>query len=80
MQAPIVKKYPAKLSLTSFTLFFGLIQFLCIAAFTERDPTHWKIVSGEEIFTILYAVRLHTTLIYCLHVMIITTYISTNYQ
>lgn len=57
----MLKKYPAKLSLTSFTLFFGLIQFLFIAAFTERDPTHWKIVSGEEIFTILYAVRLHTT-------------------
>ncbi|KAL1554775.1 protein-serine/threonine phosphatase [Salvia divinorum] len=55
LQAPIVKKYPAKLSLTSFTLFFGLIQFLCIAAFTERDTTHWKIVSGEEIFTIIYA-------------------------
>ncbi|KAG6413740.1 hypothetical protein SASPL_126454 [Salvia splendens] len=53
--APIVKKYPAKLSLASFTLFFRLIQFLCIAAFTERDPTHWKIVSGGKKFTILYA-------------------------
>ncbi|KAL3640748.1 hypothetical protein CASFOL_015716 [Castilleja foliolosa] len=55
LQAPIVKKYPAKLSLTSFTFFFGLIQFLVIAAFVERDPKHWQIQSGEEIFTILYA-------------------------
>ncbi|XP_051115739.1 WAT1-related protein At3g18200 [Andrographis paniculata] len=55
LQAPVVKKYPAKLSLTSFTFFFGLIQFLFIAAFVERDPTHWQIQSGEEIFTILYA-------------------------
>ncbi|KAI3463743.1 hypothetical protein Pfo_020406 [Paulownia fortunei] len=55
MQAPIVKKYPAKLSLTSFTFFFGLIQFLSIAAFVEKDPKHWQIQSGEEIFTILYA-------------------------
>ncbi|CAA0815343.1 nodulin MtN21 /EamA-like transporter family protein [Striga hermonthica] len=55
LQAPIVKKYPAKLSLTSFTLFFGLIQFLAIAAFAEKDPKHWKIQSGEEILTILYA-------------------------
>ncbi|GFP94636.1 wat1-related protein at3g18200 [Phtheirospermum japonicum] len=55
LQAPIVKKYPAKLSLTSFTFFFGLIQFLAIAAFVERDPKHWQIQSGEEIFTILYA-------------------------
>ncbi|KAG8388000.1 hypothetical protein BUALT_Bualt02G0079600 [Buddleja alternifolia] len=55
LQAPIVKKYPAKLSLTSFTFFFGLIQFLSIAAFVERDPKHWQIKSGEEISTVLYA-------------------------
>ncbi|KAH7528682.1 WAT1-related protein At3g18200 [Ziziphus jujuba] len=54
-QAPVVKKYPAKLTLTSFTCFFGLIQFLVIAAFVETDFEHWKIQSGEEIFTILYA-------------------------
>ncbi|KAJ0939980.1 putative EamA domain-containing protein [Helianthus annuus] len=54
-QAPIVKKYPAKLSLTCFTCFFGLIQFIVIAAVFERDPVKWKIKSGEEIFTILYA-------------------------
>ncbi|PWA71809.1 Drug/metabolite transporter (chloroplast) [Artemisia annua] len=54
-QAPIVKKYPAKLSLTSFTFFFGLLQFMVIAAFCEKDPVKWKIKSGEELFTILYA-------------------------
>ncbi|PON82281.1 Plant-drug/metabolite exporter [Trema orientale] len=54
-QAPVLKKYPAKLSLTSFTCFFGLIQFMVIAAFVETDFEHWKIQSGEEVFTILYA-------------------------
>ncbi|KAK3007794.1 hypothetical protein RJ639_013678 [Escallonia herrerae] len=54
-QAPVVKNYPAKLSLTSFTCLFGLIQYLIIAAFVERDPNHWRIQSGGEIFTILYA-------------------------
>ncbi|PWA46417.1 nodulin MtN21 /EamA-like transporter family protein [Artemisia annua] len=54
-QAPIVKKYPAKLSLTSFKFFFGLLQFMVIAAFCEKDPVKWKIKSGEELFTILYA-------------------------
>ncbi|KAI3517897.1 hypothetical protein L1887_17118 [Cichorium endivia] len=54
-QAPVVKKYPAKLSLTSFTCFFGLIQFMVIAAFFERDPIKWKIKSVEELFTIFYA-------------------------
>ncbi|OMP10775.1 Drug/metabolite transporter [Corchorus olitorius] len=54
-QAPVLKKYPAKLTLTSFTCFFGLIQFLVIAAFVETDLNHWKIQSTEELFTILYA-------------------------
>ncbi|XP_074315807.1 WAT1-related protein At3g18200 [Silene latifolia] len=54
-QASVLKKYPAKLSLTSYTCFFGLIQFLVIAAFAETDTQHWKIASGEELFTILYA-------------------------
>ncbi|KAJ6867838.1 WAT1-related protein [Populus alba x Populus x berolinensis] len=54
-QAPVLKKYPAKLSVTSFTCLFGLIQFLVIAAFVETDVNHWKIQSGEELFTILYA-------------------------
>ncbi|XP_043694649.1 WAT1-related protein At3g18200-like [Telopea speciosissima] len=54
-QAPIIKKYPAKLTLTSFTCFFGVIQFLVIAAFAETDLDRWKIQSGEELLTILYA-------------------------
>ncbi|KAK3225240.1 hypothetical protein Dsin_005102 [Dipteronia sinensis] len=55
LQAPVLKKYPAKLTLTSFTCFFGLIQFLVIAAFVDPDINRWKIESGEELFTILYA-------------------------
>ncbi|KAL2321146.1 hypothetical protein Fmac_030115 [Flemingia macrophylla] len=54
-QAPVVKKYPTKLTLTSFTCFFGLIQFLIIAAFAENDLENWKIQSLEELFIILYA-------------------------
>ncbi|RYR17727.1 hypothetical protein Ahy_B03g062419 [Arachis hypogaea] len=60
-QAPVVKKYPAKLSLTSFTFFFGLVQFLIIAAFLETDMERWKIISKEELLTILYAVILFTS-------------------
>ncbi|XP_028786870.1 WAT1-related protein At3g18200-like [Neltuma alba] len=54
-QASMLKKYPAKLTLTSFTCFFGVIQFLMIAAFVETDWERWKIQSAEELFTILYA-------------------------
>lgn len=55
LQGPVLKKYPAKLSVTSYTCFFGVIQFLIIAAFFERDADAWVFHSGSEIFTILYA-------------------------
>ncbi|ERN05717.1 hypothetical protein AMTR_s00006p00239950 [Amborella trichopoda] len=55
LQAPVLKKYPARISVTSFTCFFGVIQFLIIAAFVEADAQHWIIQSKEELFTILYA-------------------------
>ncbi|XP_021906788.1 protein WALLS ARE THIN 1 [Carica papaya] len=55
LQAPVLKKYPARLSVTSYTCFFGIIQFLVIAGFAERDPQAWMFHSGGELFTILYA-------------------------
>ncbi|XP_040382491.1 protein WALLS ARE THIN 1-like [Oryza brachyantha] len=55
LQAPVLKKYPARLSVTSYTCFFGVIQFLIIAAFMERDADAWAFHSGSELFTILYA-------------------------
>uniref|UniRef100_J3MVC1 WAT1-related protein n=1 Tax=Oryza brachyantha TaxID=4533 RepID=J3MVC1_ORYBR len=54
-KAPVLKKYPARLSVTSYTCFFGVIQFLIIAAFMERDADAWAFHSGSELFTILYA-------------------------
>ncbi|CAH2067419.1 unnamed protein product [Thlaspi arvense] len=54
-QAPVLKSYPARLSVTSYTCFFGIIQFLIIAAFCERDSQAWIFHSGWELFTILYA-------------------------
>ncbi|RZR75343.1 hypothetical protein BHM03_00055212 [Ensete ventricosum] len=56
LQAPVLKKYPARLSVTSCTCFFGVIQFLVIAAFIERDADAWIFHSGGELFTILYAI------------------------
>ncbi|KAL0731826.1 hypothetical protein Bca4012_027920 [Brassica carinata] len=54
-QAPVLKSYPARLSVTSYTLLFGIIQFVIIAAFCERDSQAWAFHSGWELFTILYA-------------------------
>ncbi|GLT54378.1 hypothetical protein SLA2020_275810 [Shorea laevis] len=55
LQAPVLKKYPARLSVTSYTCFFGLLQFVVIALICERDPQAWIFHSGGELFTILYA-------------------------
>ncbi|CAJ1972499.1 unnamed protein product [Sphenostylis stenocarpa] len=55
LQAPVLKKYPARLSVTSYTCFFGLLQFLVIALVLERDAQAWLFHSGGEAFTILYA-------------------------
>ncbi|GAU15253.1 hypothetical protein TSUD_03200, partial [Trifolium subterraneum] len=54
-KAPVLKKYPARLSVTSYTCFFGLLQFLLIALVCERNAQAWIFHSGGEAFTILYA-------------------------
>ncbi|KAM7517228.1 hypothetical protein LguiA_006811 [Lonicera macranthoides] len=55
LQAPVLKKYPARLSVTSYQCFFGVLQFLVIAAFVERDPQAWLIHTGGELFSVFYA-------------------------
>ncbi|KAL3514701.1 hypothetical protein ACH5RR_027418 [Cinchona calisaya] len=55
LQKPVLKNYPARLSFTSYQCFFGIIQFLIIAAFIERDGQAWLIHSGSELFSVFYA-------------------------
>ncbi|KAK3163709.1 hypothetical protein QOZ80_1AG0007280 [Eleusine coracana subsp. coracana] len=55
LQVPVLKRYPARLSVLSLTCIFGLLQFLIIAIFTEEDLSRWKVHSGGELLTILYA-------------------------
>ncbi|KAL6899075.1 hypothetical protein ACP4OV_005733 [Aristida adscensionis] len=55
LQAPVLKKYPARLSVLALTLVFGLVQLLAIATFCENDNEKWKLHSSGELFTILYA-------------------------
>lgn len=63
LQAPVLKKYPARLSVTSWTCFYGLIQFVIIAAIVERDAQAWIFHTGGEVFTILYAVSYNMSLL-----------------
>lgn len=56
LQAPVLKKYPARLSFTSYQLFFGILQFIVLAGFMERDLNAWLIHTGSELFSVFYAV------------------------
>ncbi|XP_059438953.1 protein WALLS ARE THIN 1-like isoform X2 [Corylus avellana] len=56
LQAPVLKKYPARLSATSYSCFFSVLQFLAIAAYYEKDPQAWKVHSGAEAFSIFYTI------------------------
>ncbi|XP_065852544.1 protein WALLS ARE THIN 1-like [Euphorbia lathyris] len=55
LQAIFLKKYPAPFTVYSFTCFFGILQFLGIAAYVERDPLTWQVHSSMEIISILYS-------------------------
>ncbi|XP_075655861.1 protein WALLS ARE THIN 1-like [Castanea sativa] len=54
VQAPLLKKYLARLSVTSYSCFFSTLQFLVIAASFERDLQAWQVHSDGELFSIFY--------------------------
>lgn len=56
MQAFVLKKYSAPLTVSAFTCFFGVVQFLTIAAFFETDSKAWQFNSSGEIFSALFSV------------------------
>ncbi|KAG0449393.1 hypothetical protein HPP92_027346 [Vanilla planifolia] len=53
-QASVLRRYPARLSVTTWTFFFGVIQLITIAAFVEKDIEMWKVHSRGELLTILF--------------------------
>ena len=56
LQAPLLKKYPARLSVSSYSCFFSILQSLVIAASYERGFQAWQINSDGELFSIFYTV------------------------
>lgn len=56
LQAPLLKKYPARLSVASFTCFFSILQFFAIAALVEQDSKAWRVQSVGELFILFYSV------------------------
>lgn len=54
-QAPVVRKYPAQLSLTAIMLFQGTVLSILVALVVERKASAWRVKWGIELLSIIYS-------------------------
>ncbi|KAK7367148.1 hypothetical protein VNO80_09157 [Phaseolus coccineus] len=54
IQAPVLKKYPANISVTAFSYFFGTLLMVVVSLFMNNESTDWSLTSSE-ILAVLYA-------------------------
>ncbi|XAR57940.1 hypothetical protein NMG60_11026257 [Bertholletia excelsa] len=71
LQAPTAKKYPARLSISSFTCFFGFLQLLAMTAILERNSQAWTIHSTGELLAVFYVGGVATALAYSVQIWVI---------
>ncbi|XVF17968.1 hypothetical protein REPUB_Repub10bG0170900 [Reevesia pubescens] len=71
LQAPVLKKYPARLSFVSYSCFFGVMQFGAIAACIERNSQAWQVHSGSEVFTIFYAGLIASAMVFAIQIYVV---------
>ena len=58
LQAPVVKKYPAEISLTAITMMQGTVQCTLVALIFEPKASAWKLKWGFELLSIVYSVSI----------------------
>jgi hypothetical protein len=56
----VLTSYPASLSLTAYSYFFGASLMALTGCFFANEPSDW-ILSSSEIFAVLFAVRNNTS-------------------
>ncbi|KAG4134659.1 hypothetical protein ERO13_D08G170900v2 [Gossypium hirsutum] len=54
IQAPVLAKYPANISVTAFSYFFGAILMVTTSFFMTNESTDWRL-TRSELFAVLYA-------------------------
>lgn len=59
MQAPLLAKYPASISVTAYSYFFGALFMVVTAFFVTNESTDWHLTRSEA-FAVLYAVSILT--------------------
>ncbi|XP_061336668.1 WAT1-related protein At4g19185-like isoform X2 [Gastrolobium bilobum] len=54
IQAPLLKKYPANLSVTAYSYFFGAVLMITTSFFVTDESTDWTLTQSETI-AVIYA-------------------------
>ncbi|KAI8530805.1 hypothetical protein RHMOL_Rhmol11G0088100 [Rhododendron molle] len=54
IQAPLLARYPASLSVTAYSYFFGAVLMVVTALFMTNESTDWSLTKSE-MFAVLYA-------------------------
>nr|ACU22998.1 unknown [Glycine max] len=63
IQAPLLKEYPANLSVTAYSFFFGVALMVVASLFMVNEPTDW-ILTQSEILAVVYAGTIASALNY----------------
>lgn len=57
MQAPLLAKYPANLSVTAYSYLFGVLFMVATAVLTNNELTNWSL-TRSDVWAVLYAVSI----------------------
>lgn len=63
MQAPLLAKYPASISVTAYSYSFGTLFMVVTAFFVTNESTDWKLTQSEA-FAVCYAVSIFTVCLF----------------